>query len=156
MPAISSVVIKLNLKYPTLLLRNVPKLTHNLCFQFLLDITFRSLSCLWKFKITVMQSFEGWAKCAIGNVKVVTTHKKVFFFFSCYWEYTGEDEPKVDTNNPLIELFQGKIVQMCSWVHKATGTLGLRKILWLCRVLYILSWICDFKAGRWEELPLSS
>ena len=41
----------------------------------------------------------------------------------------GEDEPKVDTNNPLIELFQGKIVQVCSWVHKATGTLGLKKIL---------------------------
>ena len=27
-----------------------------------------------------MQSFEGLAKCAIGNVKVVITHKKVFSF----------------------------------------------------------------------------
>ena len=85
-----------------------------------------------------MQSFEGWAKCAIGNVKVVTTHKKVFFFFNCYWEHTGEDEPKVDTNNPLIELFQGKIVQVCSWVHKARHLRAEKDLMTLQGTVYIV------------------
>lgn len=57
--------------------------------------------------------------------------QKGLFFFSTATENTqAKMNPKwTQHDNPLIELFQGKIVQMCSWVHKATGTLGLKKIL---------------------------